>query len=86
MSAPSPEDCDGGAVLQLMYANSTFRFPGFTVMIGGCCIYCTSQEMQQPPFMTIKPGDVKVEFVYINCRTGPPSQSSGDGTLIGPWA
>ena len=45
----------------------------------------TSQQMQSAPFMTITPGDLKVEFVYINWRTGPPSQPLGDRALIGPW-
>ena len=34
---------------------------------------CTSQQLQ-PHFMTIIPGDLKVEFVYINRRTGLPPQ------------
>ena len=46
----------------------------------------TSQQMQPAPFMTITPGDLKLEFVYINWKTGPPSQPSGDRALIGPWA
>ena len=47
---------------------------------------CTSQQMQQPPFMMITPGDLKVELVYINWRTGLQSQPLGDGGLIGQWA
>ena len=83
-----PNICTQRNKLPNLESNSWFSLPGSYYLTIRLSCTCPQKGRCHKPisqvrkglvaFMTIIPGDLKLEFVYIKWRTGPPSQDSLD--------